>query len=75
MVGALHSLPSEGARLAPSTKRHLDETTVLSKRLPIETQLRKLPIAAVASIVDSAIFTAAIRDVRRGRAFRYWGRI
>jgi Glycosyl transferase family 2 len=42
--------------------------------LPIEAKLRKLPIAAVASIVDAVIFTAAICDVRRGRAFRYWGR-
>jgi Glycosyl transferase family 2 len=34
----------------------------------------RLPVAAIATTVDAIIFIAAIRDVRRGRAFRYWGR-
>lgn len=41
---------------------------------PFSIILRRLPVAAIATIIDAAIFVAAIRDVRRGRAFRYWGR-
>lgn len=42
--------------------------------LPLHTKIQKLPVAAIAAIFDAFIFLAAIRDVRGGRAFRYWGR-
>ena len=41
---------------------------------PIWSLMLRLPVAAIATIIDTVIFIAAIRDVRRGRAFRYWGR-
>ena len=44
------------------------------KGQPIPNILRRLPVAAIATAVDAVIFIAAIIDVRRGRAFRYWGR-
>ena len=42
--------------------------------LPLTTKVRQLPMTAIAAILDMFIFIAAIRDVRCGRAFRYWGR-
>jgi len=36
--------------------------------------LLRLPVAAIATAMDALVFLAAIRDVRQGRAFRYWGR-
>ena len=42
--------------------------------LPLGQRLRQLPVAVIASTMDVLIFIAAIRDVRLGRAFRYWGR-
>ena len=44
------------------------------KGQPISIILRRLPVAAIATVIDAAIFVAAIRDVRCGRAFGYWGR-
>jgi Glycosyl transferase family 2 len=44
------------------------------KGQPITSILRRLPVAAIATAVDAVIFIGAIRDVRRGRAFSYWGR-
>jgi glycosyltransferase involved in cell wall biosynthesis len=44
------------------------------RNLPVQLKLRRFPAAAIASAVDALIFILAIRDVRRGRAFRYWGR-
>lgn len=41
---------------------------------PLWRLIFQLPVAAIATTVDAMIFIAAIRDVRRGRAFRYWGR-
>jgi hypothetical protein len=41
---------------------------------PRRQRLRRLPVAAIATMMDVLIFIAAIRDVRLGRAFRYWGR-
>jgi hypothetical protein len=40
--------------------------------LPLHRKVLRLPIAAVAAIVDTLIFVAAIRDVHGGRAYRYW---
>jgi len=37
-------------------------------------KLKRLPIAAMATAMDMFVFITAIRDVRKGRAFRYWGR-
>jgi len=45
------------------------------RRLPFGRRLRSLPVALVAALVDTLVFIAAIRDVRAGRALRYWGRI
>lgn len=42
--------------------------------LPFRRRLRRLPVAAIAAVADAIVFLAAIGDVRRGRAFRYWGR-
>jgi hypothetical protein len=42
--------------------------------LTIGRKLRQLPVSALAALADLAIFIAAIRDVQKGRAFRYWGR-
>jgi hypothetical protein len=44
------------------------------RELPLLRRLARLPLAATAAAVDSVVFFAAIRDVRRGRAVRYWGR-
>ncbi|WP_426442340.1 glycosyltransferase family 2 protein [Bradyrhizobium genosp. P] len=44
------------------------------KGLSFAGKLRLLPVSALASLADAAVFVAAIRDVRKGRAFRYWGR-
>jgi hypothetical protein len=38
-------------------------------------RLRLLPVAAIAAFADMFVFVAAIKDVRAGRALRYWGRI
>jgi glycosyltransferase involved in cell wall biosynthesis len=38
-------------------------------------RLYRLPIALLASGADYVIFITAIWDVRRGRAFKYWGRV
>jgi glycosyltransferase involved in cell wall biosynthesis len=43
--------------------------------LSVRKRLYRLPIALLASAADLLIFIAAIRDVRRGRAFQYWGRV
>jgi glycosyltransferase involved in cell wall biosynthesis len=40
------------------------------RELPLGQRLRRLPAAAMATALDTLIFIAAIRDVRRGRAFR-----
>jgi len=37
-------------------------------------KLKKLPAACAASALDLIVFVAAMRDVRSGRAFNYWGR-
>lgn len=44
------------------------------RRLPVQGRLRRVPVAMVAAAIDMLIFIAAIRDVRRGRVFGYWGR-
>ncbi len=44
------------------------------RQLPLGRRLRRLPVAAMAATIDISIFIAAIRDVRCGRALRYWGR-
>jgi glycosyltransferase involved in cell wall biosynthesis len=44
------------------------------RRLPFRRRLQWLPVAAIATAMDMLVFIAAIRDVRGGRAFRYWGR-
>jgi glycosyltransferase involved in cell wall biosynthesis len=44
------------------------------KGRPIWKLVFGLPLATIAAGVDAAVFLAAIIDVRRGRAFRYWGR-
>jgi hypothetical protein len=41
---------------------------------PSNDKLRMLPIVIIAAAVDMLVFIAAIRRVRRGRAFGYWGR-
>ena len=38
--------------------------------LPLALRLRRLPVAVLAAALDALIFIAAIRNVRRGRAFR-----
>jgi glycosyltransferase involved in cell wall biosynthesis len=43
-------------------------------KLPLRRRLARFPVALVASAMDILIFVAAIRNVRQGRAFRYWGR-
>jgi glycosyltransferase involved in cell wall biosynthesis len=40
----------------------------------MKSMILRFPVAVIAAIVDLVIFVAAISDVRRGRAFRYWGR-
>ena len=45
------------------------------RRLPLQQKLVRAPIAGVAAIMDALVFIAAMRDVRRGRAFSYWGRM
>ena len=40
--------------------------------LSLAGKLRRLPVVALATIIDITIFGAAIRDVRKGRAFYYW---
>jgi Glycosyl transferase family 2 len=42
------------------------------RKLPLARRLRRFPVAAMAAAMDMLIFIAAIRAVRRGRAFRYW---
>lgn len=42
--------------------------------LPIGHKLRRIPAAVIATGMDMLVFITAIRDVRCGRAFRYWGR-
>ena len=44
------------------------------KGLSVRRVVQQFPIAALAAIMDAFIFAAAIRDVRRGRAFGYWAR-
>ena len=44
------------------------------RRLPLQQKLVRAPIAGAAAVMDILVFIAAIRDVRRGRAFGYWGR-
>jgi glycosyltransferase involved in cell wall biosynthesis len=44
------------------------------RKLPLGRRLLRVPVAVIATAMDALIFIAAIRDVRRGRAFRYWGR-
>jgi glycosyltransferase involved in cell wall biosynthesis len=44
------------------------------KGLPARSAVLRAPAAAIAAMVDAMVFIAAIRDVRRGRAYRYWGR-
>ena len=44
------------------------------KDLPWRRRLRRSPVAVMATVMDIPIFLAAIRDVRCGRVFRYWGR-
>jgi len=41
---------------------------------PVWSIILRFPVTAIAAIIDAVIFVAAIRDVCRGRAFRYWGR-
>ncbi len=43
-------------------------------RLPLRQRLARAPMAAAAAAMDMLVFIAAIRDVRRGRAFGYWAR-
>jgi hypothetical protein len=61
-----------GWRLLPKSwwKRRWSRWT----SLPLRRKLQRAPIALVAAAVDMLVFIAAIRDVRRGRAFGYWGR-
>lgn len=42
--------------------------------LPLRRRLERAPIFLLAAVMDMLVFVAAIRDVRRGRAFGYWGR-
>jgi glycosyltransferase involved in cell wall biosynthesis len=42
--------------------------------LSVIESFRRIPVAAIATIIDILVFIAAIGDVRQGRAFRYWGR-
>jgi glycosyltransferase involved in cell wall biosynthesis len=42
--------------------------------MPIRSMLLQLPVVLIATTIDVTVFVAAIRDVRDGRAFRYWGR-
>lgn len=44
------------------------------RKLPLGRRLRHFPVAVMAAAMDMLIFIAAISDVRRGRATRYWGR-
>jgi hypothetical protein len=44
------------------------------RQLPLRLRLRRLPVTLIAASIDILIFIAAIRDVRGGRALRYWGR-
>jgi Glycosyl transferase family 2 len=44
------------------------------RALPLPRKLLHFPLAIAAAMTDAVIFVAAINDVRRGRAFRYWGR-
>jgi glycosyltransferase involved in cell wall biosynthesis len=39
---------------------------------PAAGRLRRFLVAIIATAMDALIFIAAIRDVRHGRAFRYW---
>ena len=41
-------------------------------KLPSVRGLWRFPVALIATVMDTLIFIAAIRDVRDGRAFRYW---
>jgi hypothetical protein len=43
--------------------------------LPLSEKLFRVPIAAGAAFIDAIVFVAAIRDVRRGHAYRYWDRV
>jgi glycosyltransferase involved in cell wall biosynthesis len=43
-------------------------------KLPWTSRFRRTPVAILASLADWFIFLAAIHDVHRGHAFRYWGR-
>jgi glycosyltransferase involved in cell wall biosynthesis len=42
--------------------------------LPLRQKLIRAPIAAAAAAMDILVFLTAIRNVRLGRAFGYWGR-
>ena len=41
---------------------------------PWSRKLGKLPTATAAAVLDAAVFLSAIRDVRNGGGYRYWGR-
>ena len=61
--------------MATTTEGDVDETICTFERVADLGEVAQLPIATAASIVDAIIFAAAICDVRRGKAFGYWGRI
>jgi len=44
------------------------------RHLSFRQKFLKLPTTFAAAAVDALIFVAAIKEVHRGRAFRYWGR-
>jgi glycosyltransferase involved in cell wall biosynthesis len=44
------------------------------KGLPVRRAILRVPAAVIATVMDAMVFIAAIKDVRRGRAYSYWGR-
>ena len=71
----IHPIAGAKKRVAFVALSLVDPALVTLKGLSLKQKLLRIPIAATAASMDLVVFIAAIRDVHRGRAFGYSGRV